>query len=322
MKKTIIILLSVLLLAGSLYGCGEKENKNRDKYSVVVTVYPVYDWLMNVIGEADDSLEVRLLINNGIDLHSYQPSVADIALVSGCDMLIYVGGESEAWVNELLDGKVNEKMKVINLIKELGDTALQEETVEGMQSEEHGHDEEESEIDEHIWLSLKNAMRLVPVIADGLAELDGKNTQRYQENSRDYLDALETLDESYRNMVKNAGHDTLIFADRFPFRYLVEDYGLQYFAAFSGCSAETEASFETIAFLAGKADELDISALLILENGNARIAETIISNSAEKNKKILVIDSMQSVTSAQIRAGISYLKIMENNLNVLRQALQ
>ena len=193
-----------------------------------------------------------------------------------------------------------------------------EEMVEGM---EHAEEEDEEEADEHVWLSLHNAEKLVKVIADVLAEIDGEHADTYLNNAKEYEKKLSALDERYKETISSAAFDTLLFADRFPFRYLTDDYDLKYYAAFSGCSAESEASFDTVAFLIGKLNELALPAVIRLEDGRINIADTIIRDSATKDQRIVILHSMQQITGEDVRTGISYLSVMEDNLNALREAL-
>ncbi|SDI11155.1 zinc transport system substrate-binding protein [Pseudobutyrivibrio sp. 49] len=220
-------------------------------------------------------------------------------------------------------------MVVINLLDALGESSLkEEEVVEGMEAEEEeeegeeGEEEEGPEIDEHVWLSLKNAQTLVKVIAEKLSEIDAPNSQTYSSNADSYIAKLADLDEKYTAAVADASKDTLLFGDRFPFRYLVDDYGLNYYAAFVGCSAETEASFETVAFLSKKVDELDLNTVLTIEKSDGKIANTIIQNTANKDAIVLAMDSMQATTSQDVAGGASYISIMESNLEVLKEALR
>jgi zinc transport system substrate-binding protein len=189
---------------------------------------------------------------------------------------------------------------------------------------EHDHDhdhEHEDEYDEHVWLSLRNARKLTAAIAEALAGIDAANADAIRENAAAYDSKLQELDAKYTEAVENAAQKTVLFGDRFPFRYMTDDYGLTYYAAFTGCSAESEASFETIAFLAGKADELNLPAVLTIEGGNHKIADTVISASAKADRKVLTMNSMQSVTAEDVKNGMTYLSIMEENLNVLKEAL-
>ncbi|MBR2990083.1 MAG: zinc ABC transporter substrate-binding protein, partial [Solobacterium sp.] len=305
------ILLSMTLLGGCSSAPQAEPN---DRLQIITTIFPEYDWVMNVLGENPGEAEVTLLLDNGVDLHSYQPSAEDILKISTCDVFIYVGGESDAWVDDALKNALNEDMIVINLLESLGDTAKEEEHVEGMQEEDH--DAESPEYDEHVWLSLRNAEVLTGVIADALSTADPDNADSYRANAEVYIAELQELDEEYAETVESAERKTLLFGDRFPFRYLTDDYGLDYYAAFAGCSAETEASFETVVFLAGKVDELSLPAIMTIEGTNHRIAETIRENTASKDQEILVLDSMQGTTSKDVQNGISYLSIMEKNLEV------
>ena len=242
--------------------------------------------------------------------------------VSGCDLLIYVGGESDEWIEDALKSAQNKNMKTINLMEVLADSIKEEETVEGMQENEHGHEhEDEKEYDEHIWTSLRNASTVCDAIAETLTEMDPENKDIYQSNAEAYQKKLANLDAEYQNTVENAKQNTLLFADRFPFRYLTDDYGLNYYAAFSGCSAESEASFKTITFLARKIDELGLNSVFTIEKSDDRIAQTVIENTKTKDQNILVLNSMQSITAQEIADGTTYLSVMEENLKTLKEAL-
>ena len=194
----------------------------------------------------------------------------------------------------------------------------EDEDHEHEEGEEHEHEEEK---DEHVWLSLKNAEVLVNAISKSLQELDPDNKDTYATNAAAYIEKLSALDGEYQAAVDAATYKTVLFGDRFPFRYLVDDYGLSYYAAFVGCSAETEASFETVSFLAKKVDELKLPCVLTIEGAQHKISETIVQNTAEKNQKVLTMDSMQSTTSKDVANGTTYLSVMEKNLSVLKEAL-
>ena len=320
MKKITALLLALLMLAGVLAGCGKQNDTNKtDKLSIVTTIFPEYDWVKEVLGDKADSAEITMLLDNGVDLHSYQPTADDLIKISDCDLFVYVGGESDEWVEDALKSAANKNRKVINLLDVLGDSVKEEETVEGMQEEEEDH--EEKEYDEHVWLSLKNAKTLVGAISAALQELDPDNKDTYAANANAYGQKLSALDAEYQKAVSAGTYKTLLFGDRFPFRYLVDDYGLSYYAAFVGCSAESEASFETVSFLARKVDEGKLPCVLTIEGKNHKIAETIVQNTAGKNQKILTMDSMQSTTSQDVARGTTYLSLMAKNLDVLKQAL-
>ena len=537
MKKITALLLALLMLVGILAGCNGTNNDSTtapgttaaatantpateelpgQKLNIVTTIFPEYDWVKEILGDKADNAEITMLLDNGVDLHSYQPTADDIVKISDCDLFIYVGGESDGWVDDALKNATNKDMKVINLLDVLGDSVKTEEVVEGMQETEHDHDhdhskevstfeddevqdrslsdwagdwqsaypfaldgtlddafaamaeegkmtadeyktyyqngyktdianidiegdhiefayedgkkvgsdykyvgyyiqnwstgtkaamyrfeaedkdsgapvyiefndhmiepaaaehfhirmsnesfdaivdpenswptffpadmtgeeicehmeghdhdedeeheheegeEHEEEKDEHVWLSLKNAEVLVNAISASLQELDPDNKDTYAANSDAYVKKLSALDTDYQDAVDAATYKTVLFGDRFPFRYLVDDYGLSYYAAFVGCSAETEASFETISFLAKKVDELKLPCVLTIEGAQHKIAETIVQNTAEKNQKVLTMDSMQSTTSKDVANGTTYLSVMEKNLSVLKEAL-
>lgn len=321
MKKIIAILMACLFVLSFTTAFAESEKT----LSIVCTTFPQYDWVRQILGDRVNDVDLTLLLDNGIDLHNYQPTAGDIIRIARCDLFIYTGGESDGWVDDVLATAQNPRMKIVNLLASV--EAKEEETVEGMQEEDHDHDEhdehahDEIEYDEHVWLSLRNAETLIETIANTLCELDAANAPAYQENAANYIAQLSELDNQYKDVVANGQRTTILFADRFPFRYLADDYGLTYYAAFAGCSAETEASFETIAFLAQKVDELQLPAVLTIEGANHAIAETVVASTQAKNQVILTMNSIQSVTAKDAQNGESYLGIMADNLNVLKKAL-
>ena len=328
MKRAAALLISLIIAVGAVTACGSsggsQENPQKNgKISIVATAFPEYDWAREIVGEKTDVADVSMLLDNNVDLHSYQPTADDIIRISTCDLFICIGGESDRWVEDALKNARSKSMKVIRLLDVLDGRVKEEELVEGMEGEpaEEENGDEEVEYDEHVWLSLKNAQVLCGAIADALEELDPDNGDTYAANASAYIQRLSALDEEYSSTVEGAERKTLLFGDRFPFRYLADDYGLTYYAAFAGCSAETEASFETVSFLARKMDELDLPCVLTIEGARHRIAETVVENTAEKNQKVLTLNSMQSVTSSDAEGGATYLSIMENNLAVLREAL-
>lgn len=321
MKKILALLLALWIPAAVLSGCAPQDDSAAsNKLNIVTTIFPAYDWVREILGAETDRAEITMLLDSGVDLHSYQPTVDDIVKISDCDLFLYVGGESDGWVEDALKNAPNKERKVIRLLDVLGDSAKAEETVAGMQEEKHDH-EEEAEYDEHIWLSLKNAQVLVAAISEALQESDPARKDTYAANAAAYVEKLSALDGEYRAAVDSGKYKTLLFGDRFPFRYLADDYGLDYYAAFPGCSAETEASFETVSFLAGKMDALGLPCVLTIEGTQHKIAETIVQNTAQKNQQVLTMDSMQAVTANDAASGVSYLSIMEKNLSVLKKAL-
>ena len=334
MKKCAITVLAAILIMGSVAGCGSKAAPNTatdtivndgagDKLDIVTTIFPEYDWVMNILGDKATDANVTMLLDNGVDLHSFQPTAEDIMKIADCDIFIYVGGESDAWVDDALTEATNKNMTVINLLDTLGDSVKEEEIVEGMQGEEEEEEEgeEEPEYDEHVWLSLKSAQVVCDAIEKAIETADPEGASDYQANLASYKNELSALDAEYEQAVADAKVKTLLFGDRFPFRYMVDDYGLDYYAAFVGCSAESEASFETVIFLAGKVDELNLPAILTIEGAEHKIAETVRENTTGKNAQILTMDSMQSVTSKDVEAGVTYTKIMKDNLATLKTAL-
>ena len=352
MYKRILSLCLVLLLLTGLWSGMTAAAAAEEELSIVTTIFPVYDWVREILGSHGQETQLTMLLDSGVDLHSFQPTVDDIVKISTCDLFIYVGGESDGWVDDALQESENPDMIVLNLLDILGDAAKEEEVVEGMESdhdhdhedeehegedhehdsedhedEDHEHDgedheDEEVEYDEHVWLSLKNAGTLCGAIADALARLDPENAADYGDNLSAYREQLAALDDEYAQAAAAAQRDTVLFGDRFPFRYLTDDYGLKYYAAFSGCSAETEASFQTIVFLAGQVDALGLRTILQIESADGAIARTIRDNTASKDQEILTMDSMQATTAKDVADGVTYLSVMASNLDVLTQALQ
>lgn len=330
--RKIIAMITVVFVMAAFSACGSEskqpQQESSDQLQIVTTIFPEYDWTMNILGENPAGAEVTMLLDSGVDLHSFQPTPEDMLKIAECDLFIYVGGESDEWVEDALAGSKNENMIALNLLETLGDKAKEEEIVEGMEAEEEeaegeeAEEEEGPELDEHVWLSLDNASDLCAAIEEALSEIDPENADAYQSNLENYQKKLSALDSDYETVTAGAPVRTLLFGDRFPFRYMTDDYGLDYYAAFAGCSAETEASFETIAFLAKKMDELGLSSIMTIENSDQKIAKAIIDNTKKKEQKILTLDSMQSVTADDVATGASYLKIMQDNLKVLKEALQ
>ncbi|MCR5452874.1 MAG: metal ABC transporter substrate-binding protein [Lachnospiraceae bacterium] len=397
MKKILSIVMTMMLALGGLSGCGSAApaegsadvkteatadvrsdggaEGNDDKLEIVTTIFPEYDWVKSIMGEKVNEAELTMLLDNGVDLHSYQPTAEDILKISTCDLFIYVGGESDKWVSDALSEVVNKDQVVINLLDTLGDEVKSEEIVEGMEhdhdheheegeehedhehddadhdeddhddadhededhdhddadhedeehdheDEDHEHEEHEHETDEHVWLSLENTEVICSSIGEALKQIDPANADTYQKNLDNYITELDSLDNEYEKVTEESEKDTLLFGDRFPFRYFTDDYDLNYYAAFAGCSAETEASFETVVFLAKKVDELGLSTIMTIEGTDHTLAETIKSNTTSKDQKILSLDSMQSTTSEDVASGVTYLSVMKSNLEVLKEALK
>lgn len=331
-----------------LTSCSAKKTDTSGKLKVICTIFPEYDWFMNVSGEENPKIIPSLLIKSGVDLHNFQPSTKDMIDISECDLLIYVGGESDGWIKKALLNSTNPNQKVINLMEVLKENIKEEELVEGMQEEEeHHHDEsedhdedeehhdegeeheegehhhhEEIEYDEHVWLSLKNAEIIVNAISETLCQMDGENAETYKTNAKKYILELKDLDGQYKDALKNPSEKPLIFCDRFPFRYMTDDYALSYYAAFKGCSTESEASFETIVFLADKVRENDSAYVIKIDNSSEKLADTVIATAKKPSCRIITLDSMQSTTLEDIFKGKTYTGTMKANLEELKKVIQ
>ena len=308
MKKKFLLLLCLALLLG-LGGCAAPGGDG-GAYKVLCTNFPLYDWARNLT-DGVPGVEVSLLVGNGADLHSYQPSVSDVAAIQKCSLLLYVGGESDTWVADAL-AAAEESPRAVAMLPLLEGHLWEEQ-------EEHDHGGE-TEYDEHVWLSLRNARLCCQAIAAVLSEKLPEAADRLSANEAAYDRALEQLDEQIQTGVDEAPIRTVLFADRFPFLYLTEDYGLVHYAAFPGCSAETEAGFDTVVTLADRLREEKLPAVLVLEGNDRRLAATL-QQTAGVRVPVLELHSMQSVTREQAAKGASYLEFMQNNGQALLQAL-
>ena len=336
MKRIGIVWLTFILFLTLLGACknnnlnGAKESlqettskvtSEAEKKKIICTIFPIYDWVREIIGDNTSNFDLTCLIDNGVDLHNFNPTAADIIDIQNSDMFIYLGGESDAWVSDVFDKVVEKNVLRINLLEVMGDRAKVEEIKEGMEHE-HEEEEHEEELDEHVWLSLKNAKYLCNVIKNNIIELDNANKNQYDTNYNKYSELLNDLDNRFAEAADLDGSAVMLFGDRFPFRYLLDDYGINYYAAFSGCSAETEASFKTIVFLANKVDELKLKHILKIDGSNGKIAKTIIENTKTKNQDIITMNSMQAVTANDIKNGVTYIGIMQENLSAFDSALK
>lgn len=320
-KKCGILGLSALLIitsAFSLLSCSTKSSNN-GKLKVVCTIFPEYDWTRTIIGD-NDKIDLSLVVQNGVDLHSFQPSTEDIVEISTADIFIYIGGVSDNWVTEVLENSRNENMVVINLMDILGNRIHEKEVVEGMEEDHHHHDHANNN-DEHIWLSLTNAKLCCEAITEALSNALPESKETFNTNLQNYITKLDELNNDFIEAVNKAPEKTIIVCDRFPFLYLVDDYGLNYYAAFTGCSAETEASFKTIAFLSQKLAQSNLGAVITIDNSDNKIAKTVIENSKVNGCKIYTLDSMQSTTLDEALNGKNYLDTMASNLEMLKKAL-
>ena len=325
MKKILSAVLPIFILAGC---CGfvscEKSGDNSEK-NIVCTIFPEYDWVKNILGEKANEYEVTLLGKNGVDLHSYQPSADDIVKIGQSNLFIYIGGESDEWVEKTLESVKKDRNKTLNLIEALGNLVKDEREEGGAEHSDHGHedneDHEEHEKDEHIWLSLKNANVACDKISEKLCELFPENREVFENNLAKYKEKLENLDNEFKEIIGSSDVKTLVFGDRFPFRYFADDYSLNCYAAFSGCSAETEASFETVVFLAGKIDEYNLSSVCVIDGGDKGIAKSVINATKNKNQQIVVFDSMQAIKQKDKENGADYLSLMRKNYEAVKIAL-
>jgi len=318
MKKVISLLLAAVMLCTVLCGCAPAREQEGIK--IVCTIFPLYDWMRELTAGSED-VELILIADNGADMHSYQPTTGDIVDISTCDMLVYTGGESEEWVEETTERSGSGHMKKAAMLEMLGEEALCAAPHDHHDEDSHAHHHDHDAKDEHVWLSPRRAMELCAELSGMLCEMDAGNADIYRANAERYIGMLTELDEAYTKAADSASAPSLLFADRFPFRYLAADYGLACRAAFDGCEAETEAGFETVAELVSVMDTQHLDCVLIIDGSEPDLARTIIDASSREGAEILTLDSLQSVTAADIASGVTYIETMESNLEILRAAL-
>ena len=299
--RQISVFVAVLLLVGC-GGPGGADGRTR----VVTTIFPLYDFARQVAGD-DDGVEITCLADGAADMHSFSPSSQDIVAIAECDVFVYVGGESDEWVADVLEQHPNENRVVICCFDVLGGQLLAEDAPD------------EDEYDEHVWMSLRNAAIMTEAIAEALGQANPEQAATYAENAAGYVGQLEALDARYQQAL--AGGGTLLVADRFPFAYLANDYGLECHAAFSGCSAEAEVSFQVVAQLADVLNEHELTHVFVIDDGDTAVAEAVISQAGRSDVEVLSLYSMQAVSKRDMDEGASYLALMELNLEVLEEGL-
>ena len=313
MKKTLVMII-IIAMTAALFGCGKTPYESGgDGLDIVTTVFPAYDFACRVAGERAN---VTLLVPPGSEAHSFEPTPQDIIRIQNCALLIRNGGESETWMDELMEGQ--EKAVPTVTMLDCVD-AVEEEVREGMQSREHEEEDQcEVEYDEHVWTSPVNVVLICRAISERLCEIDPEGAEYYSANCESYCGQLMELDRAFRETVDNGQRDTLIFADRFPVRYFVEEYGLEYYAAFPGCADDTEPSAKTVAFLIDKVRQEQVPAVLYIEFSNEKMADVICEDTGCEK---LLFHSCHNVTADQLKAGVGYLDLMWNNVTTLKEAL-
>ena len=307
----LMIALTVMTAISLLTSC--QNSTDNGKPTIVCTIFPEYDFTMNILGEKAELFKITLLNCNGTDMHSYQPTVSDIAQISSCSLFIYEGESSQNWVNNILKNVDQSKTLVLSM------SSCLEERLECNESgHDHNHDHE---YDEHVWLSLVNAQLMVDSIYQNICKIDPENKDYYESNKNDYVKKLSELNSDLADSLNTAKYSTLMFADRFPFLYLLKDHGIDYIAAFTGCSTESDAGVKTILNLADNLNTLELPAVIVIESSNNTIASTVIAESGRENVSILTLNSCQTITKSQIENGLSYIDIMENNIKNIKIAL-
>ncbi len=318
-NKIIAILLLVILSFSCIYGlcgCSAKiKNDGKKALNIVTTIFPLYDFAQNVCG---DECEVIQLLKPGTESHSFEPTPQDMITISKADLFIYIGGENDTWIEELL-GAMDKRPETLIMMDYI--ELLEEETAEGMQEERGGHEhEEEAEYDEHIWTSPANAMKMIEVISDKICEMLDDDTliDAFNANSETYIAEIGEIHEGFEEFFKD-NKEPLIFGDRFPFLYFAREYGVEYYAAFPGCYAGSEPSAKTMSFLINKASELHTLKVYYIEFSNVQVANAIAEATGAH---AVLFHSCHNVTQAEIDAGVSYADLMRQNLQALRARVE
>ncbi|MBR3177444.1 zinc ABC transporter substrate-binding protein [Candidatus Saccharibacteria bacterium] len=318
-SKIIIVFVAIMLaIIGAVVGFSNL-NKNNKKVSIITTNFPAYDFARAVAGEEAD---IKMLIKPGAEIHDFEPTPQDIIDIKNSKMFIYTGGESDEWIEDVLDDINTNDTKLFRMMDVV--EAVEEEIADGMEHEdgnEEGqeHEKEEAEYDEHVWTSLKNAQKIVGNIKDELVKISPENKDIFESNAEKYVNKLGKIEQEFQNVVKNGSRKTIVFGDRFPLRYFVDDYGLSYFAAFPGCSDQTEASSKTVAFLVDKIKSEKIPVVFKIEMSSGKIADTIAN---ETGAKVLTFNSAHNISADDFKNGMTYAEIMEKNVKALEEALR
>ncbi|MBQ6570403.1 MAG: zinc ABC transporter substrate-binding protein [Clostridia bacterium] len=309
MKKIISVFVALCLCTALLCGC-KGEGKKSDKLSIVTTIFPQYDFARAIGG---DKAEVIMLASPGSEVHSFEATLSDIAKIEQCDLFIYVGGESESWLDsvfEAMGSSCPEKIALMDMVE-----PRLEQYIEGMERE-NGEDEEE--YDEHVWTSVKNCAVIAEEICSAMCKADPANEEYYRANAADIIAGLGELDKTFEEITLNAKRKTLVFAERFPFAYFAADYGLDCYAAFKGCSSETEPSLATISFLTDKVKQSGLPAVFYIEFSTEKVADTICAATGAKK---LLFHSCHNVSRKDFENGVTYIELMRQNAENLREAL-
>ena len=324
----VILIVAILFAVGAIFENGIKKKEaviNQDnKLQIVVTSFPQYDFARAV---AKDEADINMLIKPGVESHSYEPTPEDIQKIENADLLIYTGGKNDEWVEGMLDSLDTSKTKLVKL--EDCVTLIEEDETVGLEGvSTHSHEDHEDsdhehsseiEYDEHVWTSPKNAIKIIEKIERVLCELDEQKQETYSKNAQEYISEIDDIDMQIRDIVKHAKRKTLVFGDRFPFKYFVEEYGLDYKAAFPGCSDEMEPSADTISYLIDFIKEENIPVVLHVELSNEKVANTLAE---ETNTKTMCLNSVHNVSQQDFEKGVTYVSLMKENIETLKVALQ
>ncbi|MDD4689706.1 MAG: metal ABC transporter substrate-binding protein [Eubacteriales bacterium] len=325
MMKRLLTIAVILLFIIPLCACDVPKpvRWQGEGIKVITTIFPAYDFVRAIKG---DSENLKMLIKPGSEVHSYEPTPQDIELINTCDVFIYVGGESDSWIDSILHSMNNPDMKVFKMMDYVDN--LPEEHMVGMQIREGSHNEDvhdekethldHEEYDEHIWTSPTNAIKIVRGIADILCEVDTDNKQIYSENSNRHIIQLNELDMEFKKIVANGRRNTFVFGDRFPLLHFAKEYGINYYAAYPGCSAESEPNAGTLAFLIEKVKDEEIPVVFHIELSNQKMVDTICE---ETGAKKMLFSSCHNLTAKQFEAGVTYIDMMKGNVKALEQAL-
>lgn len=315
MIKKIIAAAAALALGASLCGCSAGERPESGKLTVITTIFPAYDFARQVFG---DSADVKMLLKPGQESHSYDPSAKDIVEISGCDLFIYNGGESDQWVESVL--KSAPDISTFRMTDAV--SLLEEEVTEGMQEHDHDsddHDEEGEEYDEHVWTSPENAAKIVRALGTTAAELFPELSEQLGANAGNYAEKIDELDGKFAELL-DGEERYFIFGDRFPLLYFFRRYGLNYYAAFPGCGSETEPSARTMTFLLDKLKQQDaVPAVFCIELSSRRLADVLAEDSGLQTVEF---HTCHNISQDDFNSGATYVTLMQRNYDALSNVLR
>ena len=311
--KRYLDLLLIILIPFLVVGCGNKQSSS--KYTIITSNFPCYDFARAIVNDEED-VDVKMLLKPGSEMHDFEPTPQDIINIQNSDIFIYVGGESDEWIDDILSDIDTSKTKIIKIMDYVD--LIEEDELEVLEDKEEKAEDGEEEYDEHVWTSPENAMKIISKLKEEVINMDKDNSSKYEANAENYIKQIEEIDTELKNIVATSKRKEIVVGDRFPFIYFVKEYGISYIAAFKGCSDQSEASAKTISYLIDKVKKDNIPVILKIELSNGNIANTI---KEETGAKVLQFNSAHNISQDDFDKGVTYIDIMKSNVKVIKEAL-